>query len=84
MRKSSGNTGGVINLLFFGGLSVLFILILLDIFLVDRILEPEGYFYLFFSLVALLSLALNISLTGLFILWVKQLLYRVEGSRLTS
>ena len=41
------------NLIFIGGLIALCLVILLDIFLVDRILEPAGYFYLFLALVVI-------------------------------
>jgi len=53
IRRISNKLGGAMNLLFLGGVLVLIVLILLDIYLVERILEPMGYFYLFFILAAL-------------------------------
>ena len=52
MGRISSNVGGLKNLIFIGILLVLILVILLDIYLVDRILEPLGYFYLFFAIVA--------------------------------
>ena len=54
MRRISRKIGGTRNLIFIGTLLVLGLLVLLDIYLVDRILEPLGYFYLFFAAVAVL------------------------------
>jgi len=53
VRQISNKVGGFRNLVFIGGLLALTIAILLDIYLVDQILEPMGYFYLFFALVVI-------------------------------
>ncbi len=48
MNKTSRKFGGSRNLAFLGALLVLTAVLLLDIYLVDRIMEPLGYFYLYF------------------------------------
>ena len=50
MRQISRKVGGLRNLIFIGSLLVLVLVLLLDIYLVDQILEPMGYFYLFFAI----------------------------------
>jgi len=50
IRQISSKIGGLKNLIFIGALLVLVLVILLDIYLVDQILEPLGYFYIFFAL----------------------------------
>ncbi len=52
IRQISNKVGGLKNLIFIGTLLVLFLVLLSDIYLVDQILEPMGYFYLFFAIVA--------------------------------
>ncbi len=53
MIKRIGNkVGGLKNLAFMGTLLVLTSILLLDIYLVDQILEPLGYFYLYFIILA--------------------------------
>lgn len=52
IRQISNKVGGLKNLIFISALLVLFLVLLLDIYLVDQILEPMGYFYLFFAIVA--------------------------------
>jgi len=50
IRQISSKVGGPKNLIFIGTLLVLIIVILLDIYVVDKILEPLTYFYLFFAI----------------------------------
>ena len=50
MRQISSKIGGTRNLIFVGMLLVLILILLLDIYLVDQILAPLEYFYLFFTL----------------------------------
>jgi len=50
MGQISSKVGGLRNLIFIGMLLVLGLILLLDIYLVDKIFEPLGYFYLFFAL----------------------------------
>ncbi|MFC1995706.1 ABC transporter permease [Chloroflexota bacterium] len=52
MRQISHKFGGQKNLTFISVLLSLILVLLLDIYLVDQILEPLGYFYLFFAIVA--------------------------------
>ena len=52
IRQISNKVGGPKNLIFIGALLVLILVLLLDIYLVDRILEPMGYFYIFLAIVA--------------------------------
>ena len=54
MRRISRKVGGLRNLIFISMLLALIFLFLVDIYLVDQILEPLGYFYLFFVLVVVL------------------------------
>jgi len=54
MRQISSKVGGMRNLIFIGTLLVLILVILLDIYLVDQILEPMGYFYLLFAILVIL------------------------------
>lgn len=53
MKKISNKVGGLRNLVFIGALLVLGLIILLDIYLVDKIFEPLGYFYLFFAILVI-------------------------------
>ena len=53
MRQVSNKVGGLRNLIFIGVLLVLILILLSDIYLVDQILEPLEYFYLFFAAVAI-------------------------------
>ncbi len=53
MRQISNKVGGLKNLIFIGMLLALILVFLLDIYLVDQILEPLGYFYLFFAIIAI-------------------------------
>lgn len=50
MRQISKKVGGLKNLIFIGSLLVLVLILLLDIYLVGKILEPLEYFYLFFAI----------------------------------
>jgi len=50
IRRISSKVGGLRNLIFIGTLLVLIVVFLLDIYLVDKILEPLTYFYLFFAI----------------------------------
>jgi peptide/nickel transport system permease protein len=52
MGKISSKVGGLKNVIFIGTLLVLILVILLDIYVVDRILEPLEYFYLFLAIMA--------------------------------
>ncbi|MFC2041720.1 ABC transporter permease [Chloroflexota bacterium] len=52
MRQISRRVGGMRNLIFIGAFLALILVILLDIYTVDKILEPLGYFYLFFAILA--------------------------------
>jgi len=54
MGQISSKVGGMRNLIFIGTLLVLILVILLDIYVVDKILEPMGYFYLFFAILVIL------------------------------
>ena len=54
MGQISSKVGGMRNLIFIGTLLVLILVILLDIYLVDKILEPMGYFYLLFAILVIL------------------------------
>ncbi len=53
IRQISSKVGGLKNLIAISTLLVLVLVLLLDIYLVDQILEPLGYFYLFFAIVAI-------------------------------
>ena len=53
MGQISNKVGGLRNLVFIGALLVLGLILLLDIYLVDKILEPLGYFYLFFAILVI-------------------------------
>ncbi len=52
IRQISSKVGGLKNLIAMGALLVLLFIFLLDIYVVD-ILEPLGYFYLFFSIMVI-------------------------------
>ena len=52
-KQISSKFGGWRNLIFIGGLFALTVVILLDIYLVDQILEPMGYLGLFLTLAAI-------------------------------
>ncbi len=54
MERISRKVGGLRNLIFIGMFLLLVFIFLLDLYLVDQILEPLGYFYLFFVLVVVL------------------------------
>ena len=53
VKQISDKLGGWRNLIFIGGLFALTVVILLDIYLVDQILEPMGYLGLFLTLAAI-------------------------------
>ncbi len=53
MRQISRKVGGLKNLIFIGTLLVLILVILLDIYLVDQIIEPVGYLYLFLAILVI-------------------------------
>ena len=53
IKQISSKVGGLKNLIFIGTLLVLVLVLLLDIYLVDQILEPLEYFYLFFAIAAI-------------------------------
>lgn len=53
MKKISSKVGGLKNLMFIGALLVLGLILLLDIYLVDKILAPLEYFYLFFAILVI-------------------------------
>ncbi|MFC1847310.1 ABC transporter permease [Chloroflexota bacterium] len=73
IRQISSKVGGMRNLIFLGVLLVLGLILLLDIYLVDRILEPLGYFYLFFANAAIFY--------GLYPLYVNRRLTRYYWER---
>jgi peptide/nickel transport system permease protein len=50
MSQISRKVGGLRNLIFIGTLLVLVLIIFLDIYLIDQILDPFEYFYLFFAI----------------------------------
>jgi peptide/nickel transport system permease protein len=52
-KQISSKFGGRRNLIFIGGLFALTVVLLLDIYLVDQILEPMGYLGLFLTLAAI-------------------------------
>ncbi len=56
MRIISRKVGGLRNLIFIGTLLVLSSIIFLDIYLIDQILDPFEYFYLFFGLLLIFYL----------------------------
>ena len=53
VRQISSKVGGRKNLIFIGSLLALTSVLLLDVFVVDRIMPPLGYFYLLFALVVI-------------------------------
>jgi len=53
MRQISSKVGGLRNLIFMVMFLVVILMLLLDIYLVDQILEPLGYFYLFFAILVI-------------------------------
>jgi len=53
VRQISSKVGGRKNLIFIGSLLALTSVLLLDIFVVDRIIPPLGYFYLLVTLVVI-------------------------------
>jgi peptide/nickel transport system permease protein len=53
IRQISNKVGGLKNLILIGTLLVLGLILLLDIYVVDQILEPMGYFYLFFAILVI-------------------------------
>lgn len=53
MKKISSKVGGLKNLMFIGALLVLGVILLLDIYLVDKILAPLEYFYLLFAILVI-------------------------------
>ncbi|MBA7597266.1 Dipeptide transport system permease protein DppC [subsurface metagenome] len=53
MSQISRKVGRLRNLIFIGTLLVLILIVLLDIYLFDQILEPLGYFYLFFAILVI-------------------------------
>ena len=53
MRQMSNKVGGLRNLIFIGTLLVLISVFLLDIYLVDQILEPLGYFYVLIAILVI-------------------------------
>jgi len=53
IRQIGSKVGGLKNLLFMGALLALILVILVDIYLVDHILEPLGYFYILFAIVVI-------------------------------
>jgi peptide/nickel transport system permease protein len=53
MGQISTKIGGLRNLIFISALLVLVLVLLLDIYAVDQILEPLEYFYLFFALLVI-------------------------------
>ncbi|MFC1954061.1 ABC transporter permease [Chloroflexota bacterium] len=50
MGRIRSRVGGTRNLIFIGALLVLMLVLLLDIYVEDKIFEPLGYFYLFFAI----------------------------------
>lgn len=54
IRKIGSKVGGLRNLIFIGTLLVLILVLLLDIYVADKILEPLEYFYLFFAILLIL------------------------------
>ena len=54
MRRISRKVGGLRILIFIGLLLVLILIFLFDVYLVDQILEPLGYFYVFFTILVVL------------------------------
>ncbi|MFC1916167.1 ABC transporter permease [Chloroflexota bacterium] len=73
MRQISSKVGGLRNLIFISMLLVLILVLLLDIYLVDQILEPLGYFYLFFALL--------VTFYGLYPLYVNRRLTKYYWER---
>ncbi len=53
IKQISSKVGGLRNLIFIGMFLILILILLLDIYLVDQILEPLGYFYLFFAILVI-------------------------------
>lgn len=54
MERIGRKVGGLRNLIFIGMVLILVFIFLLDLYLVDQILEPMGYFYLFFAVIVVL------------------------------
>jgi len=50
IRQISSKVSGLKNLIFIGALLILIIILFLDIYVADKILEPLEYFYLFFAI----------------------------------
>ena len=73
MRRISRKVGGLRNLIFIGLLLVLILVFLLDVYLVDQILEPLGYFYVLFIIVVVLY--------GIYPLYVNRRLTRYYWER---
>jgi peptide/nickel transport system permease protein len=73
MRRISRKVGGLRNLIFIGLLLVLILVFLLDVYLVDQILEPLGYFYVLFIIV--------VALYGIYPLYVNRRLTRYYWDR---
>src|SRR4030042_26678 len=73
MERISRKVGGMRNLIFIGLVLVLVFLFLLDFYLVEQILEPMGYFYLFFAIVVVLY--------GIYPLYVNRRLTRYYWER---
>ena len=73
MGRISRKVGGLRNLIFIGLLLVLILVFLLDIYLVDQILEPLGYFYVLFIIVVVLY--------GIYPLYVNRRLTRYYWER---
>jgi len=73
MGRISRKVSGLRNLIFIGLLLVLILVFLLDIYLVDQILEPLGYFYVLFIIVVVLY--------GIYPLYVNRRLTRYYWER---
>lgn len=73
IEKLSSKVGGLRNLIFIGILLALVLVLLLDVYVVERILKPLEYFYLFFALVAVFY--------GLYPLYVSRRLTRYYWGR---
>ncbi|HUU65443.1 MAG TPA: ABC transporter permease [Dehalococcoidales bacterium] len=73
MGRISRKVGGLRNLIFIGLLLVLILIFLLDVYLVDQILEPLGYFYVLFIILVVLY--------GIYPLYVNRRLTRYYWER---
>lgn len=73
MGRISRKVGGLRNLIFISLLLVLILVFLLDVYLVDQILEPLGYFYVLFIIVVVLY--------GIYPLYVNRRLTRYYWER---